>query len=678
MYSSMKRRARSFSSGRRAGKVRTLLPLFAGLLLCGFALAAAGRRVATVEKDILRQANPVEVVVASVPIPAGEMFGEGNLAKKSIPSSGTGQRNVPASEFELLVGARAKTPIDPGEPVLWTDVEEPYDTEVFSRTVLPGRRAMTLGVDTTSSFAGLLHPGDRVDLLVERSGTNPADWVRDIPVIAVDRDRNRLARPSEKEETSTVTLMVSPGEGSRIARASGKVHWFLRNPDDNAAEAKAPPARPTISRPVEIWKGGVKVLPGARVEGESRMSRFLPRSRGAVAALFMLLAFPADSSSIASETIRIRPGFQRILERTGVSRLSVGDPEIVEAQPLPRNGGILVVGKKEGETDLVLWEKDSRTVWHVEVGSGKRSIAEDARAFAGAFPGLTVVEAGGSVILTGPVPASQDKKLLEAYANAHPGVHLRVSLPEEKKTLLLYDLKIIEIGRGESEQLGIRWPDAIPVKGTFSVGSGNAGTFVVGTDFEARLNLLMANGKARILSNPRLACESGGEAQFLAGGEIPIVIITPETRTVEWKTYGIILKIHPTMTEGGKIRTQVNAEVSAVDHGSGTSDVPGFLTRRVSTLFSTPPGETVMLSGLVKSEMAKDVAKVPLLGQIPVIGELFTSRNFRENRTELAIFITPVVVSGDASTEAAVWERKAEKEKEHLRFRLRWSRSRQR
>jgi Flp pilus assembly protein CpaB len=189
------------------------------------------------------------------------MFSAQNLAKKSIPSSGAGQRNVPASEFELLVGARAKTPIDPGEPVLWTDVEEPYDTDVFSRTVLPGRRAMTLGVDTRSSFAGLLHPGDRVDLLVERSGTNPADWVRDLPVIAVDRDQNRLAHPSEKEETATVTLMVSPGEGSRIARASGKVHWFLRNPDDNAAEAKGLPGRPTISRAVEVWKGGVKVSP---------------------------------------------------------------------------------------------------------------------------------------------------------------------------------------------------------------------------------------------------------------------------------------------------------------------------------------------------------------------------------------------------------------------------------
>lgn len=400
------------------------------------------------------------------------------------------------------------------------------------------------------------------------------------------------------------------------------------------------------------------------------MRCLLPRFGQAIGTLFMILVFLSGPPSIASETIRIRPGFQRILERTGVSRLSVGNPEIIEAQPLPRDGGILVVGKMEGETDLVLWEINSRTVWHVEVGSGKRSIAEDAKAFAAAFPGLTVAEAGGSVILSGPVTGTRDKTVLEEYARAHPGVHLRVSLPEEKKTLLQYDLKIIEIGRGESAQLGIRWPDAIPAKGTFTAGTGDPGTFTVGSDFEAHLSLLMANGKARILSNPRLACESGGEAQFLAGGEIPIVIITPETRTVQWKTYGIILKILPAMTGGGKIRTQVNAEVSAVDHASGTSEVPGFLTRRVSTLFSTTPGETVMLSGLVKSDMAKDVAKVPLLGQIPVIGELFKSRSFRENRTELAIFITPIVVSGDAAAEAAAWERRSEKESEHLRFRL--------
>jgi Flp pilus assembly protein CpaB len=261
LFASMKRKARSFSSGKWAGKARTVLPLLAGLLLCGFALAAAGRRVATMEKDILRRANPVEVVVASVPIPAGETFGVRNLAKKAIPTSGAGQRNVPASDFELLVGARAKTAIDPGEPVLWTDVEEPFDTDAFSKIILPGRRAMTLGVDPTSSFAGLVHPGDRVDLLVERSGSGSSDWVRDIPVIAVDRDRNRLAHPSEKEEAATVTLMVTPAEGSRIARVSGKVHWFLRNPDDNAAVAPGHSVKPMPADAVEVWQGGRKVSP---------------------------------------------------------------------------------------------------------------------------------------------------------------------------------------------------------------------------------------------------------------------------------------------------------------------------------------------------------------------------------------------------------------------------------
>ncbi|GAB4238678.1 MAG: Flp pilus assembly protein CpaB [Deltaproteobacteria bacterium] len=257
MFSSMKRKASSFFSGKWSGKPRTALPLLAGVLLCGIALAAAGHRMAAVERDIRRKANPVEVVVASVPIAAGEAFSGQNLAKKAVPSSGTGQRNVPAKDFELLLGARARNAIDPGEPVLWTDVEEPYETESFSKTVLPGRRAMTLGADTTSSFAGLLNPGDRVDLLLDGSGGNPAAWIRDIPVIAVDQDHNRLAHPAGNSEAATVTVMLTPEEGARIARAQGKVHWFLRNPDDNAAvlPARNDPGRP---RTVEIWKGGVK------------------------------------------------------------------------------------------------------------------------------------------------------------------------------------------------------------------------------------------------------------------------------------------------------------------------------------------------------------------------------------------------------------------------------------
>jgi pilus assembly protein CpaC len=370
------------------------------------------------------------------------------------------------------------------------------------------------------------------------------------------------------------------------------------------------------------------------------------------------------------ETIRLRQGFQHIIEFQDARRVSIGNPEIIEARPLPHNDGILVVGKKEGETDLVLWRNNDKREWIVHVVGETNPLAEETRNLAAIFPGLSVTQVGSSIMITGTVPTTRDRKFLETFARTRHGIHLRISLPEEKKTLLSYDLKMIEISRGATTHLGVRWPDSFPAKGAWSYGSRENTSFGIASEFEARLNILMADGRAKILANPKLVCESGEKAEFLAGGEIPIVIITPETRSVEWKTYGIILRLEPIMDHDHRIRTQLTAEISTVDHGSGGSDVPGFLTRRVTTNFSTTAGETVMLSGLVKNEMAKDVTKVPLLGQIPVLGELFKSRSFRENKTELAIFITPKEIREDGKSEVAAWQTKESQEQERMRFRI--------
>lgn len=378
----------------------------------------------------------------------------------------------------------------------------------------------------------------------------------------------------------------------------------------------------------------------------------------------LLLSAPSNA-----DPLQLRRGFQQILDHAGVTRISIGNPDIIEARPLPKGDGVIVVGKKEGETDLVLWEKGKKITWEVTVRE-KNTIIEETRAFVAAFTDLTVTDTGSSAIVSGTVSSPAERKLLDDFARSRPNVHLRLSLPEEKRSLLSYDLKIIEISKGATSQLGVRWPDSLPLKGSWTTGGNTGSVFSVASDFESRLNLLLADGRARILANPHLVCESGESASFLAGGEIPIVIITPETRTVEWKTYGIILKLQPKMDAGNKIRTQISAEISTVDHGSGSSQIPSFLTRRVTTHFSGPAGGTVMLSGLIKSEIAKDVAKIPLLGQIPVLGELFKSRSFRESESELAIFITPTEVKGDFSEEAASWDTKARKEKESMRFRL--------
>lgn len=257
----MKRKAASFSFASFPGKARELFPFIVGLLLMAAALYMAGKRVAAIETEIRRRGNPVEVVVASVPILAGEEFLPGNLAKKSVPASGTGKRNVPAGDFELLLGARAKSPIDPGEPVLWTDVEEPFEADALSRTVPKGKRALTVSVDTTASFSGMLQPGDRVDLLAKGSEGRTDTWIRNLAVIATDRNVTRVARTAEPSETGSVTLMVTPAEGVAItgASAGGRLFWFLRNPGDNNALPLARADGHPVGTPVEIWKGGHRV-----------------------------------------------------------------------------------------------------------------------------------------------------------------------------------------------------------------------------------------------------------------------------------------------------------------------------------------------------------------------------------------------------------------------------------
>ncbi|MCL5965660.1 MAG: Flp pilus assembly protein CpaB [Deltaproteobacteria bacterium] len=236
-----------------------MIPLFAGLALTAFAVILARQRMESLEADIRRESAPVEIAVARVPISAGAPFSEQNLAKKTVPESGTGRRNVPAKEFELLLGAKARIDIAEGEPILWSDVDEPFEVEKFSMAVPPGRRALTISADANASFSGLLRPGDAVDLLSGDPQGGGVFWVRNIPVIAVDRFYQGNPLNEDPSEAGTITLSVTPDEGRRIASAArdGKLHWFLRNPDDHSPGPTArriPPGGNAKS--VEIWKGG--------------------------------------------------------------------------------------------------------------------------------------------------------------------------------------------------------------------------------------------------------------------------------------------------------------------------------------------------------------------------------------------------------------------------------------
>jgi len=231
------------------------------MILTMLAIIVARQRISAVERDILGKAAPTEIVVAATPIPTGATFTLENLSKRAVPSAGTSRRNVPASDFSLLLGARTKVEISEGEPVLWTDVEEPFVADSFSLTITKGSRAMTIEADRKASFSGLLRPGDHVDLLQEgkdRRGFTPLLF--HVPVLAVNRHFLPLSSGGEEDEIDTITVSVTPDEATRLSTAArgGSISWLLRNPGDRSRPHKRKGVFAKSSPHFEIWKAGIR------------------------------------------------------------------------------------------------------------------------------------------------------------------------------------------------------------------------------------------------------------------------------------------------------------------------------------------------------------------------------------------------------------------------------------
>jgi pilus assembly protein CpaC len=161
----------------------------------------------------------------------------------------------------------------------------------------------------------------------------------------------------------------------------------------------------------------------------------------------------------------------------------------------------------------------------------------------------------------------------------------------------------------------------------------------------AQLQAMIQNNQIRILANPTLLTKSGFEANFLVGGEIPYP--TPGQLGqvgVEFKKYGVALKILPQITPRGTIDAQINVGVSNPDSSvaiqiAGTN-VPGLASREAGTKVEVNDGETVVLAGIKQSRRTKVVTRVPLLGYIPIIGLLFRHKEERVDQTSLVLFVT--------------------------------------
>lgn len=396
-----------------------------------------------------------------------------------------------------------------------------------------------------------------------------------------------------------------------------------------------------------------------------------------------MLATSGLSSVVAQEShLAITPAaygatreLQVDLNKTVLVDLPAGAAEVIVSQPeiaaaiMRSRTRALIQGITSGDTNIFFLDDNGRTIQVLDV-----SVMEEASqigsaleiALARIIPGSNIrvesVMLGGStnrVVLTGNVLSGEDKERANQVAVQYAGDPANVAniLDVAGAQQVMLQVTVSEVKRDIAKQLGINLgavfnvgttnllslangllTDAFPLDGIdASFGAG-------GNQVTAAIRALEGRGALRVLAQPTLTAISGEAATFLAGGELPYYTYEDDdngtrTRTVLFKPYGVELGFTPVVKSNGTIALKVETSVSEPQ-----ADL-SITKREASTSVELPSGTTLSIGGLLEEKSSQQINQFPWLGDIPILGALFRSRDFQTEQTELVILVTPYLVS---------------------------------
>lgn len=397
--------------------------------------------------------------------------------------------------------------------------------------------------------------------------------------------------------------------------------------------------------------------------------------------LLLAAAMFSFGSACAAEPVEVSLNESKYMAASGITRLAVGNPAIADVQLLS-SGDFLLVGKKAGTTSLIVWSDGGRrTEYTVYVAGNDRGMASAIQDAIG-YPKVHVQMMKDRVMLRGKVENQYEHDIALKIAGLYTGgddSSVIDLLEMEHPSQIRLEAQIIEINSDYTKNLGIQYWSQTPGSNSNSGSStgnsnsgitvGTAGLFYGGEDFSSTrkhggwlgshvanvnvtLQALINEGKARILSRPSITTMSGKTANILIGGRIPIPVSDGNGNvSIDWHEYGVKLNIEPVVDSEDKITSKVHAEVSTLDYSHGVKidsfSVPGIATREAESEVNVRSGMTMAIGGLINSEDAKIVSKIPLLGDLPIIGRFFRHTSNTRDKREVIILITPTLVADD-------------------------------
>lgn len=334
----------------------------------------------------------------------------------------------------------------------------------------------------------------------------------------------------------------------------------------------------------------------------------------------------------------------------------VGDPEIATIQPLT-DRSFYVIGKKAGTTGISLFDNNAQPVASIDLEVSvdttrlKKSIKSNVP-----DSNIKVTTSNGQVVLSGSakdqVSADLAKKIATNFSGDDAEVINDVNITTSQQVQL--NVRFVEINRNTGVGFGIESAgidDDTEDKSSRGIGQvvelgGNLiGQLISGgVDIDVSLKALEDRGLARRLAEPNLVARSGEPANFLAGGEYPIRVSDGDGGfTVEYKPFGVGLDFTPTVLKDGLISLDIAPEVSTIDNSGGFA-FPVFLVRRARTAVDLRSGQSFMMAGMFQAENTVNTKGLPGLSKLPVIGSLFSSKQFTREETDLVMIVTPHLV----------------------------------